>query len=211
MWCPSEQALRTFVADPLRAENEAVAGHVYVCEDCRKRVEEILYAGAGELLTDAERKTIRRFAETHCASSGSLETRLDDFVRSRQSDFFAEGLSDWRMAAASGQAAKGGGRPAEDVRFVFVSEEQAAPDDIWRAELEIPGTAAGSDPLGISIRGRDGGLAESGLFAIAGTVLPVEGGQTEIPLDLFLLGIRNSTVSFQRKDGAPVAGNLVFF
>lgn len=211
MRCPSAKELQAFVGDPLQAGNEDLAGHVYVCEDCRKRVEELLYAGAGELLTDVEKKTIRSFADAHCAPMRTLDERLDEFVRARQSDFFAEGLSDWRMAAASGQMATREDRPVEDVRFVFVSEEQSAREDLWRAELEIPGTAGGSDPLGISIRGRDGGLVGEGLFSIAGTTLPVEGGKAEIPLDMFLLGIRNSTVSFQREGGVPVVGNLAFF
>ena len=209
--CPSAKELRAFVADPLRADNEVVAQHVYVCEGCQKRVEELLYAGAGELLTDVERETIRQFAEAHCAPMRTLAERLDEFVRARQSDFFAEGLSDWRMAASSGQLTTRRDRPVEDVRFVFVSEEQSALEDLWRAELEIPGTAGGSDPLGISIRGRDGGLVGDGLFSIAGATLPVEGGNAEIPLDMFLIGIRNSTVSFQREGGVSVAGNLAFF
>ena len=211
MRCPSAKELQAFVADPLRAENDVVAQHVYVCEGCRKRVEELLYAGAGDLLTDVERETIRQFAKAHCAPMRTLDERLDEFVRARQSDFFAEGLSDWRMAAASGQLKTREDRPVEDVRFVFVSEEQPVLDDIWRAELEIPGTAGGSDPLGISIRGRDGGLVGDGFFSIAGATLPVEGGKAEIPLDMFLLGIRNSTVSFQREGRVPVVGNLAFF
>lgn len=209
--CPSAKELRAFVADPLRAENEAVAQHVYVCESCQKSAEELLYSGAGALLTDVERETIRQVAETHCAPMRTLDERLDEFVRARQSDFFAEGLSDWRMAAASGQLKTREDRPVEDVRFVFVSEEQPVLEDIWRAELEIPGTAGGSDPLGISIRGCDGGLVGAGLFSIAGATLPVEGGKAEIPLDLFLLGIRNSAVSFQREGGVPVVGSLAFF
>lgn len=209
--CPAEKDLRAFVADPLRAGNEVLASHVYACEDCQKRVEELLYAGAGELLTDVEKDTIRIFVDAHCAQTRTLDERLDEFVRARQSDFFAEGLSDWRMAASSGQMTTHEDRPVEDVRFVFVSEERPAQEDLWRAELEIPGTAGGSDPLGISIRGRDGGLVGAGLFSIAGATLPVEGGKTEIPLDMFLLGIRNSTVSFQREGGVPVAGNLAFF
>ena len=211
MQCPSANELQVLVADPLQAGNEDLAGHVYVCKSCQKRVEELLYAGAEELLTDVEKETIRSFADAHCAPMRTLDERLDEFVRSRQSDFFAEGLSDWRMAAASDQMTTREDRPVEDVRFVFVSEERPAREDLWRAELEIPGTAGGSDPLGISIRGRDGGLVGDGLFSIAGATLPVEGGKAEIPLDMFLLGIRNSTVSFQREGGVPVAGNLAFF
>ena len=208
--CPSEKELRDFVASPLEGRQETVASHIFVCERCQKRVERFLYAGAKGLLTAGERAAVGSFVDAHCAPERSLDVRLNEFVSARQSAFFADGTSDWRMAASARTCSCDDERP-EDVRFVFVSEEDVGPNDVWRAELEIPGTATGSDPLGIWISGRDGKPAGDGVFAIAGAVIPVEGGRGEIPFDLFLGGIRNSAVSFRRQDGAPVTGNLIFF
>ena len=208
--CPGEEALRAFVADPFGAGREDLAAHVYVCEACQKRMEGMLHPRAEDALTDEDRAVIRAFTQRHCKRT--VRERLDAFVEARQSVFFDTGASGWRMAAASGCAGvKAEAEPFEDVRFVFLSEEDVTPCDRWRAELEIPGTASGETPLWIKVWNRDDEPAEDGSFSIAGATVPVEKGKATIPLDLFLVGIRNSAVAYQRKGGMSVAGNLVFF
>lgn len=215
--CPAEKDLKSFVSDPFRTGNSDVAAHVYACEHCQRKVESILYPESECALSDEDKRAIGAFVKEHCGRKGTLLERLNEFVSSRQTRFFASDDADWRMAAAANGAVSmkpphgGAAAACEDVRFVFASEDGVAPKEVWRAELDIPGSAAWTDMLSIRISDKDGVPVDDGLFTIAGTTLIVEKGQSKIPFSNFLVGIRNSTVAYQRTDGAEVAGNLIFF
>lgn len=209
--CPAEKDLKSFVSDPLRTENSDVAAHVYACEHCQRKVESILYPESECALTDEDKRAIGTFVEKHCGRKATLLDRLNEFVSSRQTRFFASDEADWRMAAAANGVKRSVTTVSEDVKFVFASEDGVASKEVWRAELEIPGSAAWTDMLNIYIRDKDGAPVDDGLFTIAGTTLIVEKGRSKIPFSNFLIGIRNSSVAYQRANGAEVAGNLIFF
>ena len=117
------------------------------------------------------------------------------------------------LAAAprGGAGEAGGNATTEDVCFVFASEAAVPMSSVWRAELSVPASAAGSEPLSIQVTDARGEAAGDGLLAIANTVLMVTGGAATIPFDRFLVGIKDSNVSYQRNGGASVPGSLVFF
>ena len=209
--CPADKDLKSFVSDPFRTKNSEVAAHVYACEHCQRKVESILYPESEYALTDEDKRTIGTFVKEHCGRKATLLDRLNEFVSSRQTRFFASDEADWRMAAAASGAKRSVVTVSEDVKFVFASEDGVAPKEVWRAELDIPGTAAWADMLNIHISDKDGEPVGDGLFTIAGTTLIVENGRTKIPFGSFLVGIRNSTVAYQRANSAEVAGNLIFF
>lgn len=176
----------------------------------RRFEEEVLFAGPSQV-TDEERQQIRRILDQKGATADRTSRRLDAFVAMRQAALFDDCHQTWQLAAATGRPVPPAAKEFEDVRFVFVSDTEVPPDQSWRAELELPGTAASGDMLRLKVQEADGREASKGLLAIAGTTLMVEDGEAELPLDLFLIGIRNAAVSFQREGGAPVPGSMVFF
>lgn len=175
----------------------------------RRYEDEVLYPGPFSV-TEEEKSMISRVLDARCRPARDVYGRLEDFIASRQAEFFSFRSADLRMAAATGIAA-GEKKHYEDVRFVFVSEAGFPDEKAWKAVLEIPGEAGGGSMLALKVFGRDGLPAGDGLFTVAGTTVPVENGLANMLLDLFLVGIRDSAVSFQREGDVPVAGNLVFF
>jgi hypothetical protein len=186
------------------------AARVFVDDQAARRFEDdVLYAGASAV-TDEERAAIDRVVAARCRAENGVAARLERFVGERLSEFFAVGDGPWRLAAATGDAAEEA--PArEDVQFVFVSDEKAPPGDAWRAVMEVPGRAQENPLLALRVFNADGAPAGNGLFTVAGTTVIVEAGAAALPLDVFLVGIRDSAVAFQRENGAPVPGNLIFF
>ena len=210
--CFDDDTLRRFAADPIGGDDSGVAAHIFACPGCRRRFESVLYPEEGCSLTDAERGAISAFVRSRCKAQAPVLERLDAFLAARQTDFFPAGRTEWRMAAAAADGLEAAGERREDVRFVFVSDDGAPSESSWRAELSVPGEADGSAPLDLSVFGADGAPAGEGLFTLAGATLVVDGkGRATIPYDLFLAGIRNSNVAYQRGGGAAVPGSLVFF
>ena len=210
--CFDDETLRRFATDPFGRDDSGVAAHIFTCPVCRRRFEAFLYPDEGCSLTDAERGTISAFVKSRCKARGAVLERLDAFLAARQTSFFTSGRTEWRMAAASAEGVEADKEHREDVRFVFVSDDGTPSESSWRAELSVPGEADGSAPLGLSVFGAGGAPAGEGLFMLAGATLVVDGkGRATIPYDLFLAGIRNSNVAYQRSGGAAVSGSLVFF
>jgi hypothetical protein len=207
--CPADAEIRLLAAEPFSPSNSETAAHVYGCSACLRRLEEFMYPADGCSLTDSDRGAISAAVRARAGKNSSPGDRLDKFVLDRQSAFFG-GAEEWGLAAASSSAPARDAK-TEEVRFVFVSDATPDPDAAWRAELTIPADAAGADVLPIEVRDRRGASAGDGLFAVAGTTLVVENGRAGMPYDLFLAGIRNSKVSFQRSGGRAVPGGLVFF
>lgn len=209
--CLSEEAIRSFAAYPFRDGNPDVAAHVYVCERCQRRLENLLYPPEKSSLSPEDRLAIDSFVGRRCGGADTLRRRLDEFIESRQACFFSPAAPEWRLAAASPAAGNEEAKRPEDVRFMFASEDGCDGADVWRAELKIPGDVAGGHPLEISVSDGDGRRVGNGLFTVAGTTLAVESGAASIPYDMFLVGIRNSRITFQREGGNPVPGRLLFF
>lgn len=189
----------------------AQAERLFVDDLAARRYEdEVLYAGPSTV-TEDERAAIRRVLDEKCRPECGMTERLDAFVRERMSRFFSAGGGEWRLAASTGKAGEGKKEHA-DIRFVFVSAAGTPKELSWRAVLDIPGAAEGSEMLKLKVSGVDGSSAGNGLFTVAGTTLLVENGVAELQMDVFLVGIRNSSVFFQREGcDTPVSGNLMFF
>lgn len=186
------------------------AARVFVDDRAARRFEDdVLYPGASAV-TDEERAAIDRVIAGRCRAENGVPARLERFVGERLSDFFSHGDGQWRLAAASGAVEEE--VPArEEVQFVFVSDEAVPPEAAWRAVLDIPGRTKENPMLSLKVFAGDGSPAGNGLFTVAGTTVIVEEGVAALPLDVFLVGIRDSAVAFQRENGAPVSGHLIFF
>ena len=210
--CPDDEALVRLANDPCSVENEVAAAHVYCCGRCTRRLEEILYPAGEPSISQGERDVIAGFVAARCRRRPSVLDRLDAFIAARSTAFFSSGV-EWRLAAAprGGAGEAGGNATTDDVCFVFASEAAVPMSSVWRAELSVPASAAGSEPLSIQVTDARGEAAGDGLLAIANTVLMVTGGAATIPFDRFLVGIKDSNVSYQRNGGASVPGSLVFF
>lgn len=186
------------------------AARVFVDDRAARRFEDdVLYAGASAV-TEEDRAAIDRVIAGHCRAENGVPARLDRFVGERLSGFFSRGDGQWRLAASSG-AAEEDAPAREDVQFVFVSDETAPPEAAWRAVLDVPGRTKENPMLSLKVFAGDGSPAGNGLFTVAGTTVFVEEGAATLPLDVFLIGIRDSAVAFQRENGTPVPGNLIFF
>ena len=177
----------------------------------RRHEDDVLYPGPSTV-TDEERSAIARVLDAKCKAGNGMAERLDALIGERLAGFFSTGDAQWRLAASSGMDGGEEEKEYADLRFVFVSDAKAPKDRSWRAVLEIPGKAKGSQMLTLKVSEEDGFCAGNGLFTVAGTTVLVENGIAEIQMDVFLVGIRNSAVSFQREgDAVSVSGNLMFF
>ena len=209
--CLDDATLLRLSKDPMSVENAEAAAHVYVCDRCRRRFEDVLYPPGESAIGQDERDIIAGFVARRCRRRPAVLDRLEAFVASRSTAFFSA-APEWRLAAApSAGDGNDGGEAFEDVRFVFASEDSAPPGLAWRAELSVPGTAAGSALLPVRVVDGAGRPAGDGLFSMAGTELVVSGGAATIPFDRFLVGIKDAKVAYQRKGGAAAPGSLVFF
>lgn len=195
-------------------ENMTAAQAVRIFVDdlaVRRHEDEVLYPGPSTV-TDGERAVIAKVLDAKCRAGNGLAERLDRFVRERQKRFFSVGSGEWRLVAANGMDLEEDAAGYADVQFVFVSDAAAPDEKSWRAVLKIPGDAEGSRMLELKVYEGDGSAAGNGLFTVAGTTVLVENGVAGLQMDVFLVGIRNSSVSFQREgDSEPVSGNLMFF
>lgn len=176
----------------------------------RRHEDEVLYSGPSTV-TDEERTIIGKVLDVKCKAGNNLIERLERFISERQAAFFAGGSEEWRLAAATGESAGVGAKKYEDIRFVFVSDVKASKEQSWKAVLEIPGETTVNSMLTLKVFNEDGSPAGNGLFTVAGTTVIVENGLANLMMDIFLMGIRESAVVFEREGGVPVSGNLIFF
>ena len=165
-------------------------------------------------MTPEEKSFIDGFVSRHCVPHETvIARRLEAWCERMQQAVLATPVS-WRLAAAGGvlpplNPSHTPVAPEEPVRFVFASKSDR-PGRAWRAELTVPPKATVGTMLDIRVSGLGIDAVPEGVLAIAGCKVPLQGGEGGILFDLFLGGIRNSTVSLSRPDGSVECGRLMF-
>ena len=165
-------------------------------------------------MTPEEKSFIDGFVSRHCVPHETvIARRLEAWCERMQQAVLAAPVS-WRLAAAGGvlpplSPSRTPVAPEEPVRFVFASKSDR-PGRAWRAELTVPPKATVGTMLDIRVSGLGIDAVPEGVLAIAGCKVPLQGGEGGILFDLFLGGIRNSTVSLSRPDGSVECGRLMF-
>ena len=171
----------------------------------RKFEREVLYSGPSQL-TPEDLEAIERIVNKYCRKNESIKERFRLFIEHRRVQIL-EDVSEYRLAAARR------GRPRsdeksteefEDVTFVFEADKQHGEPARWRAELTVPAVATAETMLPIKINAE-------GIFKIAGIALPIVNGLAELPLGVFLAGMREPKVELTTVDGKVLSGGLVFF
>ena len=95
--------------------------------------------------------------------------------------------------------------------FTFASEGAPDAPQAWRASLTVPPQAGPETMLTLAVSHAAGEPYEAGVFTLSGVALPLTAGRAEIPLGLFLAGIKDTNVSFREPNGEAVKGTLAFF
>ena len=163
-------------------------------------------------MSAAEAEFIDRFVAAHCRPHAQvMAERLQRFVASRQLALF-DAVEDAGFALAAGPSSRvepsAVKAPDEPVTFVFASEGDAGTASAWRAEFTVPPGATFDTPVPLKVAGRE---LDDGVFTLSGCAVPLVDGGAEIPFGLFLAGIKDTDVTLCRKNGATVAGRLLFF
>lgn len=163
-------------------------------------------------MTEAERDMISRFTAAKCRPHGEIMAeKLDRFVLSRQLAAVSA-VNDYALAAAPQTRHVPAGTPVappEDVTFVFASDTEEV-GRAWRAELTVPANATAGTLLNLKVSGLGGDVAPQGVFCLSGANLPLFNGESAIPFEIFLTGIRNAEVSLKRPGGFCEQGQLMF-
>ena len=165
-------------------------------------------------MTPQETAFIDAFVGEHCVPHAQVIARRLDAWCERMQQAIVSAPVQWRLAAAGGvlpplNPSRTPVAPEEPVRFVFASKSDR-PGRAWRAELTVPPKATVGTMLDIRVSGLGIDAVPDGVLAIAGCKVPLQGGEGGILFDLFLGGIRNSTVSLSRPDGSVECGRLMF-
>ena len=166
---------------------------------------EVLYPGPSQL-TEAELKAIERVVDKYCRKNESLKDRFRLFIKQRRVQILEE-VNEYRLAAARRGRPRSEEKAAEaqeDLTFVFEADRPQGEMAPWRAELLIPAAATAETMLPIKINAE-------GIFKLAGIALPIVNGQAELPLGVFLAGMREPKVELTTPEGKVLTGGLVFF
>lgn len=163
-------------------------------------------------MTAAERDVIARFTAAKCRPHGEvMSEKLDRFVRSRQLAAVST-VNDYALAAAPQMRyvpAETPVAPSEEVKFVFASDADEV-GKAWRAELTVPAEATVGTLLNLKVSGLGVDAVPQGVFRLAGANLPLLDGESVIPYEVFLAGVRDAEVSLKRPGGFCEQGQLMF-
>ncbi len=169
--------------------------------------------GQGRRMTPEETAFIERFVADYCRPHAVVEAeRLAAFAAARQMSFMVRNGGGFALAAGPSAPAQAEIRaPEEEVTFTFASEGAPDAPQAWRASLTVPPRAGPETMLTLSVAHAAGEPCDAGVFTLSGVALPLTAGRAEIPLGLFLAGIKDTNVSFRAPGGEAVKGTLAFF
>ncbi len=164
-------------------------------------------------MTPEETAFIERFVADYCRPHAVVEAeRLAAFVAARQMSFMTCRAQGFALAAGpSAPESPEVCAPDEEVTFTFASEGSPDSPGAWKASLVVPPKAGPDTMLTLSVETVAGEPCDSGIFRLSGVALPLTGGCAEIPFGMFLAGIKDTDVYFQRSGEEAVKGTLAFF
>ena len=164
-------------------------------------------------MTPEETTFIERFVADYCRPHAVVEAeRLTAFAAALQMSFMVRNEGGFALAAGPSAPLQPEIRaPEEVVTFTFASEGAPDAPQAWRASLTVPPQAGPETMLTLAVSHAAGEPYEAGVFTLSGVALPLTAGRAEIPLGLFLAGIKDTNVSFREPNGEAVKGTLAFF
>ena len=209
--CPSKETLAALAANPQHGEFADVAAHVFVCEDCQRVFEDVLYPPAECCITDEERQSISAFVKDRCKQYDPYR-RLKSWVIlhppvPKVSGSASGDVSDWRMVAAVAGGRTTGALKEYDMQFLYVSIGALDKSETWRATLTVPSAPTHKTIMRLRVRTGYGKSAE-GTFAVAGVRVSLSEGRAEIPYVDFVKGLKDPDVYLERMDGVRLSGTL---
>lgn len=214
--CLSDEDIRALASFPSSPRFQTLASHVFVCETCARRLEERLYEGCTDLLSDGERESIRRFVDSRCkVYDPSRKLKLWCLMHPpvpRPSAGGAPSLDpDWRKAAANGRRAEG--KPPscrESVSMTFLSLPADAQGKVWRATLTLPAEPDSETGMDVAVVDRDGQPA-AGVFTVCGCPVPLVEGKGSLTYRDFVAGLKAGEAYLTLPDGARIPFVLTLF
>lgn len=202
--CPDLDELKALADGATDKVAHDCAAHIYVCEKCRKTLENLMYPRDAWRLPDDESETIRRFVAAKCTAFNPLPA-LRKWLETHGASPFGASMGAWRQAAAGGAAS--GTAAAEPLEIVFVSENGSGSGAAWRAELVLPAANTPGAKVPVKIE-TDEGKAPDGVFTVCNQRVKISGGVGEMSFQSFIAGLRDSKVEFAYAGGAKVPGVL---
>ena len=215
MACPGTEMLEKLASGTVDPELADVASHVFFCNNCQRRLGELIYPRSGSSLTDEEKRRTVEFTSMHC-SHFNPEKSLRSWVLTHppiprffgQLDFRDDG--DWRKAALPDGSLHESRRDAEDkVRFVYLAARELNDPEFWRAEITIAATPTHLSKMSVSVC-NSRRMPLEGVFSVCGLSVRLENGRGELSYADFVHGLKCSEVYLEPSGGRRIYGTLVF-
>ena len=215
--CPSADLLRKMSSMKDLEWLADVAAHVFVCEDCKRSLRELMPEVDVDALSAEENRSVKDFVKEHCRPFDAIKA-LKSWVLAhppvpralRHIDFRKASTEDWRMVAAKRDIAlQSESNEDETVRFVYLSEKMCDDPDFWRADVTIASIPDSSSVMHILVRGCKG-VPACGSFSICGCFVQLENGAGSLPYADFVKGMKCNEVYLRQPNGKRVDGALVF-
>lgn len=203
--CFDGSDLRLLASKPDDASLSRIAVHVFTCEDCRRRFEDVLYPCDRETFCEEDAKAIESVVRSHCKAYNPLG-RLKLWIGQHPVFDYAAADLRWRTAAASGAAS---GDTAQEISLVYVSDRNPDRRYVWRAVVDL--SLRGSPNATMEIRLEDGCSrpVPDCVFTISNQNIHIKDGKGSISYQSFIAGLRDSRVVARFPDGTTSAGSLM--
>ena len=206
--CPGTDRLALLAKTPNDAMLADMAAHVFVCENCRRAFEDVLYPQNGEGLSVDEAEIINEFVKTHCAIDNPFR-KLKRWINEHPVlDYAAVDLR-WRTAASS--ISSDDRRHNEPLELVFVSDQTEEESHAWRATLRMESVADPNGVFVVTVEDRTHEAVAECELTICNQRVPIKNGKGELSYQSFVAGLRDPFVKVKFPDGKSTSGTLALF
>ena len=206
--CPDMGGLALLAERPDDALQAEMAAHVFVCEDCWRAFEDVLYPQDEQMLAPDDASIVQRFVQSHFAGGNPFE-KLKQWVN--EHPVFDYAAVDLRWRTAAGLCAGDDGRPREPLELVFVSSQTEDGGHAWRVTLKLEAVGDPNGTFSISVEDRGHAPVAACELTVCNQRVPIKDGKGELSYQSFVAGLRDSRVKVKFPDGKETSGELALF